>query len=90
MAGWSSEGEYAGHLEAEVSANEDKTFHLEELSHGVESITDIDILVSLESVDFVVFGGHEERGDTEQLKVELVNKILLKDKHVVHKLYTEM
>lgn len=53
-------------------------------------MTDIDILVSLESVDFIVFGGHEERGDTEQLKVELVNKILLKDKHVVHKLYTEM
>lgn len=45
----------SGELHVKVSSLEDSAFHFEQLLGSVESIAEIDVLLGLKSMDFIVF-----------------------------------
>ena len=61
-------------LEIEIGWGEDEAFHFEELRNWVETITKINVLFCLKSMDLVVLAGHKERGHPQQLEVMFGNK----------------
>ena len=79
-----------GHLQVEVHLHQDLALHLEELFQGVDSVTQLDVLVGVQGVDFVVLAADEEAGDPQQLKIGLVEEFPLVYQHVVDELYTNV
>lgn len=79
-----------GELQVEISCGQDEAFHFEELLHGVESVTEVDVLLGLEGVDLVVLGSHEKSRDPQQLEIVLGDEGALEEKQIVNNLNTNL
>lgn len=79
-----------GKLQVKSSQRQDVTFHGKKVFQSIQAITHIHIFFSLRGVNFVVFGGNEERGDAEELKVGFGDFFVGKDQNVIDDLNADV
>lgn len=77
-------------LQVESGQPQNVTFHHEHVFKLVKAITDVNELLCLKSVDFIVFRGHKQRCDAQQLEVGFCDELLWKNQGEVNNLNTHM
>ena len=79
-----------GKLQVKPSQRQDVTLHTKKVFQSIQAITNIHIFFSFGSVNFIVFGGNEERGDAEELKVGFGDFFVRKYQNVIDDLNADV
>ena len=55
---------YRWYLQVEIDLDQDNALHMEKLCYRIDTITELHILLRLNSINFIVFAANKQASDT--------------------------